>query len=464
MFFFSIFLSNIFITTVHAESFYEAEYISDIYMNKHQVSTNTTLYQQARVFRESGTNKMAFCLEPFRFFDESKPYSPTITPRNLTPEQIDRISKIAHFGHGYKDHITMKWYAITQMMIWQAADPINDYYFTDVLNGNRINLYQNEIQEVNNLIREYETLPSFNNTSYTIVEGNKLIIEDHNNVISSFKSNDINLIDNRIILDNLRSGEYTYTFTKQDNFYNHPTIFYQSNESQNLMETGDLSDLQASFKVKVMNTKIELSKIDKDTQSTIPTGEASLDGAIYKLYDTNDNLINTFTIKDNQAVLNNLNFGKYYLIEDTPGVGYTLDTNKYEINLTEDNPIIQLVLENKVIEKEITIEKKYGDNNNLMNEQDISFNIFNNKNELIDTVITNEHGIIELKLPYGKYKVIQLNSKEGYSKVEPFTIEVNNTTPEKIELKDLRIPVPNTHTSNKLSLLQLIFQIIIILL
>ena len=434
-------------------------------MNKYQYSTNTIYYQQARVFRKSDNQAIAYCLEPFVFFDGNKTYTPTVTPRNLSKAQMAKISKIAHFGLGYKNHNTMKWYAITQMMIWQVADTSGDYYFTDGLNGNRINPYQSEMQEINKLIKEYDTLPSFNNKSYTIVEGNNLTIEDKNNVISSFKSNNgLNISGNKINLNNIKSGEYNYTFTKQDNYFNKPIIFYQSGNSQNLVNNGDLSDLKASVKVKVINTKIELSKIDEDTESTTPSGEAILDGAVYNLYDSNDNLINTLTIENNQAVLNNLNFGKYYLIEDKPGIGYTLDTNKYEINITESNPTVQLVLKNKVIEKKIIIEKKYGGNNTYMKEKDINFTILNSKDEVIKTVITDENGMIEITLPYGKYKIVQVNSTEGYSKVDPFIIEVTNSDTERIELHDLRIPVPNTHTDKNNNILGLILSILLIIL
>ena len=57
------------------------------------------------------------------------------------------------------------------------------------------------------------------------------------------------------------------------------------------------------------------------------------------------------------------------------------------------------------------------------------------------------------------YKFIQLNSSTGYSKVEPFYIEINNNIPESIELKDYKIPVPNTST-NKKSILYIIYLIL----
>lgn len=435
-------------------------------MDKYQPSTKTTFYQQARVFRRSGDDVVSYCLEPFIFFNASKPYTPTTNPRNLTKAQIDRISKLVHFGNGYKNHNTMRWYAVTQLLIWQTADPSGDYYFTDSLNGNRINIYQNEIQELNNLVNSYSIMPSINNKTYTIVEGESLELIDSNNVISKFKtdSKDLTVSGNKIKLENLTSGNHKYTLYKEEIIRNRPVVFYQAEGSQNIVNVGDLGRLNASFNVNVINTKIELSKIDKDTKSTTPKGEASLDGTIYKLYDMNDKEIATLEIKDNQATIDNIPLGKYYLLEDKPGTGYNLDTNKYEIEVTENTPTIQLVLENKVIEKKVIITKKYGDNNTYLNEKDISFMVLNSKGELIDTITTDENGMVEITLPYGTYKLIQVNSTEGYNKVDPFIVEVKDSEDQLIELKDLRIAVPNTHTTSNNSFLSFIIRLLLILL
>ena len=60
------------ILNVNAESatFYEAEYIDNIYMSKYQYSNNTIYYQKARFFRKSDTGEAAYCIEPFTFFNE----------------------------------------------------------------------------------------------------------------------------------------------------------------------------------------------------------------------------------------------------------------------------------------------------------------------------------------------------------------------------------------------------------
>ena len=164
------------------------------------------------------------------------------------------------------------------------------------------------------------------------------------------------------------------------------------------------------------------------------------------------NKIKDLVIKNNQSIIKNINFGKYYLKETTPGIGYLLNDKIYEINITEKNTHQEIIVENKVIEKKITIEKKYGDNYILKNEKNISFDIYNYLDEKINTITTNEEGIAEITLPYGEYKIVQINSTEGYQKIDPITIKIDNTENEKIELKDMKIPVPNTHTDNTLLL------------
>ena len=303
------------------------------------------------------------------------------------------------------------------------------------------------MDEINNLVNNHSITPSFSNKEYTIVEDHQLILEDTNNVLNNFKTNDnLTINDNKLTINNLKKGDYKYTLYKEYNNYNKPIIFYQSPTSQNIVKTGDIEPLKVNIKIHIKETKIELTKIDKDTQSIIPQGEASLDGAKYNLYDENNNLIQELVIENNQAIIKNIDFGKYYLKEITPGTGYTLDNNIYEIIIDKNNPLKDLILDNKVVAKKITIEKKYGDNYLLKGEKNISFQILNKNKEVINTITTDSKGLVEITLPYGSYEFIQINSTEGYRKVDSFKVDVFNDEDEVIELRDLKIEVPNTHT------------------
>ena len=134
---------------------------------------------------------------------------------------------------------------------------------------------------------------------------------------------------------------------------------------------------------------------------------------------------------------------------------------KYALGPSEEKNKESIVLENKVIEKKIVIKKEYGEGNYFLKEKNIFFNIINNKGEIINTITTNEEGIAEITLPFGEYQIIQVNTTEGYSKIDPMLIKITDDKEEIIELKDYKIAVPNTHTENIWYLiLQLLLQII----
>ena len=431
-------------------SFYEAEYIDNIYMNKYQYSTHTIYYQKARFFRKVGTDEFAYCIEPFRFFNEGATYQSSFQLDTLSKEQIESMTKIAYYGYGYSNHTDPKWYAITQLMIWQIASSDGEYYFTDSLNGNRIDIFQEEMNEIYSLIEMDTILPSFSGGSFDIVENHELILEDENHVLHSFTNEENLIVEDFFKIGPLEAGSYEFSFQKEL-FYQKPFLFYQSENSQNLLETGDITPIDAKIRVHVIPTHLEISKIDQDTKSVIPSGEASLDGAVYSLYDCQNRFIQDLVIEENQALLSNLDFGNYLIQEKKAGEGYLLDQKSYKFSITKENPRVSLVLKNQVIKKRILLEKQYGEEGNLKKEANVSFYIKNKKGEIIQTVTTNEEGQVDFFLPYGSYQIIQKNTTEGYQKTKPFTIVVSDCEEKLLSLIDWMIPVPDTHTEKNWS-------------
>lgn len=443
-------------------SFYEGEYITGIYMNKQQAGSSTIYYQKARFFRQTGTNQFAYCIDPFVFFRIGSTYEEAITPEHLTQEQIEKISQIAYFGYGYKNHTETKWYAITQFMIWQIADPTGTFYFTDGLNGPKIDIFTEEMKEINQLVENYRKNTSLNNKTYTLLEGETLSIIDTNNVISNYKIDNTNftITENKLTTKPLQEGIYNITLTREENNYNKPILFYQSERSQALMQTGDLKNKIEKLKVEVLKTSLEITKIDSDTQSTTPSGEGSLIGAEYGLYNESNELITTIKIEeDSKGKIENIPFGTYYLKELKAPTGYQLDTKVYTIYITKENPKIEITLENKIIKKKIIIYKTY-DEDKKIKEANISFTIYDKNNQKVATVTTNEEGKAEIILPYGEYKIIQENTTEGYQKVDDITISVKDLKEEIISLTDYKIKVPNTHTNIFIRIINIIIKLL----
>lgn len=431
-------------------SFYEGDYIDGIYLTKEKGGTK--YYQKARFFN-SAPNVFAYCIEPFAGFNKTATYTRDLTVPYLSNEQMDRIKKIALFGYTYGTHYDPKWYAITQFMIWQTADPTGDYYFTDTLNGNRITRFESEIAEINHLIDQYNVLPSIAGKSIDIVEGEEIVLTDSNQVLSKYNSDDdhIKIKNNALTIQNLTEGQHSIHLYRKDIMTTKIPFFYISNDSQDMFIRGDLDQVDIYLNVNVTKTKVEITKLDYDTNTTNPRGEASLSGAKYEILDENNNKVDELMIdEDMHASIENLKFGKYYIREIEAGIGYQLDSNIYEIEITKEKPIIQLSLKNKVIEKEVEIHKNYGEDNLFQDEEGISFDIIDSKNNLYDTITTDKNGIASIILPFGTYKFTQRNTTYGYHLVEDFTIDIKNTDKERKEIYDYKIKVPNTyHKSNQ---------------
>lgn len=430
----------------HADQykFYEAEYIPNIYLSKYNYATNTIFYQQARFFRNQKTEEEVYCIEPFNIFNEHSFYDVVNTPRDISPNQLKRIKQLAYFGYKYNNHTDQKWYAITQLMIWKAAFPNEgDYYFTDSLNGRKTSIYENEIKEIEALISDYNNPLPINNQTINVVEGKSVILDQNKDLSNFYTDNKEISIDNtRIIINPLVEGTYSISINRNNPRAEKTPLIYQAINSQNMTIRGDLESEPINFKINVIKTNLTIIKEDEDTKA--PQGEASLDGTTFNIYNENNEFIREVIITDGTASVENLDFGKYYIQEKSAGAGYLINSKKYGFEINEKNTNITLTVKNKVIEKKIRIIKKYGINNNYKPEPNIVFNIFNQKDELIKSVTTNEDGEVEIILPYGKYKIIQENTTEGYTIHEDIEIVINNSEDETIELYDYKIDVPNT--------------------
>ena len=259
---------------------------------------------------------------------------------------------------------------------------------------------------------------------------------------------------------NLEEGNYTIELIKEEKNYNQPILFYQSTNSQALMKTGDIQTKQEELYLNVIHTEVEIKKIDKDTQSIKPSGEGILTGAIYGLYNENNEQIATITIgEDSTGKIENIPFGKYYIQEIKAPTGYQLDKEKHEIEIGKENPMINITLEDEIIKKEITIYKTYDENNKIP-EANISFSIYDKNNNKVATIITDENGKASITLPYGEYKIIQENTTEGYHKVEDISLSITNLEDEIITLTDYKIKVPNTNTNFIIYIINLIIRLL----
>lgn len=447
------------------EKFYEGEYIDGIYTKSIRVKNYSNHFQKARFFRRVSDNKEAYCIEPFAFFDQNAGYDSSITPQNISNDKWRKMSLIAHYGYGYKNHTDSKWYAITQLLIWRESTDGGAFFFTDTLNGNKIDIFQDEINEIYSLVDKHEKIPSIAGKTYNLKKGETYIYDDTDS-LKYFKNVDegITIDGNKIDVSKLNEGNYTFTFERDNSYNSDPVLFYYSPNSQNIMTSGYIDKDTFTVSVNIFDTEININKVDKDTGTNISTGNGKLCDAKFSIYDSNSNFISELGLDDNCNVkIKNLDLGKYYIKETSAGEGYIIDDNTYEVELTLDNTKVNLQLSNKIIEKDLVIHKEYGTSDSKSDEKDVIFDVYSN-DKYINTIVTNDKGIAQVRLPYGEYEFRQVTSKQGYKHVDNFAVSVFDDKPEKIELLDYKISVPDTRDNlPNVSIIHLILFVLMVL-
>ena len=102
----------------------KSQYIKGDYILK--VKGSTRKYQQMTVITRNSDNQFVYCIEPgtpiasgstiYQGQDFNQSYI-----ANITNEQWRRISLLAYYGYGYANHTDIKWYSVTQVLIWQSV-------------------------------------------------------------------------------------------------------------------------------------------------------------------------------------------------------------------------------------------------------------------------------------------------------------------------------------------------------
>ena len=192
-------------------------------------------------------------------------------------------------------------------------------------------------------------------------------------------------------------------------------------------------------------TKIRLTvrKKDADTNSNVPQGDATLEGAQYRItYTNNDEKIENIvtTNKSGQAVLRNIPIGVLVTVEEI-GVplGYKLDSKVHTYITTTDTKELEydLIPEDfteEVMKGQIALHKQYETLDEPADEQGAEFDVYLKsagsfdaaKETERDHITTGADGMATTKdLPYGTYVVHQSKGGNGRQLVADFDVSIS---------------------------------------
>ena len=430
------------VPTVNASTYNEtfndkSQWISGDYILK--VKGSTRKYQQMTVITRNSDGSFVYCIEPGTPVSDGAVYPGQDFDQSyvgqMTQEQWRRITLLAYYGYGYGNHTDIHWYTVTQYLIWQTVPHGYDIYFTDSLNGNRITKYTNEINELNRLVEEHNISPNITNDTIDMVIGDTVELTDSNNVLNKFEVVDTDNVSASISGNTLSItandvGDGSVTISKRDKNYSHPAIIYYHPTSQDLMMRGAYDPIDVNLKIEIVGGKVSVKKVDTDTGLGIAQGDATLDGAVYGIYDLEGNRVGEVISKGGEYVTSDYlpSLGTFFLKEEKSSTGYELNETKYFFNITKDDLYPEVDVTEKVIERDLKIFKVYASDETgfLTGEPNVTFDIYlKSTGEKVTSITTDENGYATATLPYGTYTVRQVSSTEDHEMVEDFEIVVN---------------------------------------
>ncbi|MDO4962720.1 MAG: SpaA isopeptide-forming pilin-related protein [bacterium] len=364
---------------------------------------------------------------------------------NFSDEKIDRMNLIAYYGYGYLNHTDIKWYGVTQFLIWEQTN-VDNIYFVDTNTLEKNNQYQSEVEEINRLVNNYYLKPSFANREFEYTINSNYEVVDLNNVLNNYSivESDIDsyIESNKLYINTKDKGTYKIKF-KRESPVKDDYIIYYIDGYQPLLHPGKVQDQYFTIDIKVESGSITINKLDSENKNRI---EANLEGAEYGIYD-NDKLITTIKTDDKGiAYIDNIKLGNYYVKEISPSLGYLLDNNVYEIDLNYSNKDISITSMENVIENNLVIYKYIKDDRCKL-EDGAKFDLYDSSNNYLKTYIT-ENGKINDKLEYGDYYLVQTSGKKGYNFVERLYLNLKEKKDYIYNLYDTKevmvVDVPNT--------------------
>ncbi|BDQ46977.1 hypothetical protein EfsSVR2330_21640 [Enterococcus faecalis] len=393
-------------------------------------------YDRIEIFDVDG--HVAFCVEP-GVPGGSGTFNKSALETYIKDAAIrKKIALISYFGYVGSIDKSLERRIATQFYIHEVLNS-NFYGTNPVLN------YEAFKQEIDQKINNATKKASFNNQTKTVKVGQTIEVSDTNNVLKDV----VKINTPRGITAKIQGNQLVITATKEApekatisldrlTVYGAPMVYKKAGvQTIGILNYPD--PLSSVLKLNVLKEgNIRVFKEDAET-GVKAQGAASLENAVYGLYQADGKKIKEITLKNIngkvQAEIKDLDPGKYVLKEIKAPKGYVLSDETIEI-VVEPGKTVNMTVKDQVIKGTINLvkvaNKDLVDSTNPDNKPklagiEISLTS-KTTGQVVKTVVTDKDGYATFgknAVVFDTYILSETKGKEGYKLFEPFEVTIS---------------------------------------
>ena len=192
-------------------------------------------------------------------------------------------------------------------------------------------------------------------------------------------------------IDNIRTGLVSIKEIKTNSIYELSEETYTTK-----IQWNELSEI--TIKNEKLKGQVEVLKVDAEDE------EYKLEGVKFQVINSNNEVVEEIvTDSTGCATTSRLPIGEYLLKEMQTDDMHILNEEPIKVTVNTDE-ISKITIENERIKGKIKVIKTSSEDSPITNDKagtpipDVKFEVYNSKNELVDTIITSEAGVAITKL------------------------------------------------------------------
>ena len=206
----------------------------------------------------------------------------------------------------------------------------------------------------------------------------------------------------KVVINEIPKGKYYILEKEAPEGYvlNEEKMYFE------IKENGEI--VKATMKDEEITGTLEFTKTDISESKPLPETLIEIHNAI-----TDDIVFSGRTNLDGIIIINDLIYGKYYILEKEAPEGYVLNEEKMYFEIKENGEIVKATMKDEEITG--TLEFTKTDISESKALPDTLIEIYTDKDELIFAKRTDQDGkVIIKKMKYGKYYILEREAPEGY--------------------------------------------------